>query len=290
LNREGKWPIPHREENPYVEAFWKWWPDLYRDLHTFRITGGEPLLSIDTWNILDYVIEHKNPNTELQLAINSNLGVPDELIDRFIEKVQKIEDEERVREFIVFTSVDTWGEQAEYIRNGLNFNRFWDNLNKLLEKCNKVNLTIMSTYNALSVSNYERLLHGIYDLKTTYGSADRYWESAVFLDSSYLRYPEHQTVQVLPNDFAGLIYRQTQLAEYMATPNFETRLIGYSDIEVQKLKRIYDWHISRDESDMTEQRKNFYTFFSEHDKRRGTNFCKIFPELEDFYYQCKSLL
>jgi organic radical activating enzyme len=290
LNREGKWPIPHREENPYVEAFWKWWPDLYRDLHTFRITGGEPLLSIDTWNILDYVIEHKNPNTELQLAINSNLGVPDELIDRFIEKVQKIEDEERVREFIVFTSVDTWGEQAEYIRNGLNFNRFWDNLNKLLEKCNKVNLTIMSTYNALSVSNYERLLHGIYDLKTTYGSADRYWESAVFLDSSYLRYPEHQTVQVLPNDFAGLIYRQTQLAEYMATPNFETRLIGYSDIEVQKLKRIYDWHISRDESDMTEQRKNFYTFFSEHDKRRGTNFCKTFPELEDFYYQCNSLL
>ena len=37
---EDKMPIPHREENPYVEAFWKWWPELYRDLHTFRITGG----------------------------------------------------------------------------------------------------------------------------------------------------------------------------------------------------------------------------------------------------------
>jgi hypothetical protein len=33
-----------KEHNPYVEAFWKWWPDLYRDLHTFRITGGEPLM------------------------------------------------------------------------------------------------------------------------------------------------------------------------------------------------------------------------------------------------------
>ena len=37
-------PIPQREPNPYTDAFWKWWPELYRDLHTFRITGGEPLL------------------------------------------------------------------------------------------------------------------------------------------------------------------------------------------------------------------------------------------------------
>ena len=52
------------------------------------------------------------------------------------------------------------------------------------------------------------------------------------------------------------------------TPNFETRLIGYSDIEVQKLKRIYDWMLSRDEKDMDEHRRNFYRFFSEHDRRR----------------------
>ena len=42
---EDKWLQKQTEHNPYVEAFWRWWPDLYRDLHTFRITGGEPLLS-----------------------------------------------------------------------------------------------------------------------------------------------------------------------------------------------------------------------------------------------------
>ena len=47
---EGKWPTKQTEHNPYVEAFWKWWPDLYHDLHTFRITG-EPLLSKDTWKV-----------------------------------------------------------------------------------------------------------------------------------------------------------------------------------------------------------------------------------------------
>ena len=35
-------PIPAREENPYVEAFWEWWPTLYTKLKHFRMTGGEP--------------------------------------------------------------------------------------------------------------------------------------------------------------------------------------------------------------------------------------------------------
>ena len=75
----------------------------------------------------------------------------------------------------------------------------------------------------------------------------------------------------------------------MATPNFETRLIGYSDIEVQKIKRIHDWLLSRDEEKMVEQRRNFYRMFSEHDKRRGTDFVKTFPELENFWNMCKEL-
>ena len=289
LKREDKMPIPHRDYNPYVEAFWKWWPELYRDLHTFRITGGEPLLSKDTWGVMDYIIDEPNPNKDLQLAINSNLGVPDELIDRFIEKIQKIEDKEKVKEFIVFTSVDTWGEQSEYIRNGLEFNRFWDNMNKILEKCPRVNLTIMSTYNALSVPNYHKLINGVYDLKQKYGSQDRYWKSAVFLDSSYLRHPEHQTVQVLPDKWTNNIFKQAQLTDYLAVPSFEHKYVGYSDIEVQKIKRIWDWRVAtwpQKDSQVINHRYNFGKYFQEHDKRRGTDFCKTFPELEEFYQDC----
>ena len=52
LRTLGKMPIPHREENPYVDAFWKWWPELYASLHTLRLTGGEPLMSKDCWQVL----------------------------------------------------------------------------------------------------------------------------------------------------------------------------------------------------------------------------------------------
>jgi hypothetical protein len=287
---ENKMPIKHSELNPYVDAFWKWWPDLYKDLHTFRITGGEPLMSKDTWDVLDYIIDHSDPNRNLQLAINSNLGVPDKLIDKFIDKVNKICDENRVREFIIFTSCDSWGEQAEYIRNGLEFNRFWDNVNKILARCPRVNLTFMVTYNALSVPNYIKLINGVYDLKKNYGSNDRYWNSAVFLDTSYLRYPMHQTVQILPYDFSNHIINQTKLITYYASPSFDHRHIGYSDVEVQKVKRIVDWMTApQDASQQMKNRYNFYQYFSEHDKRRNTNFCKTFPELEEFYNFCKTI-
>lgn len=287
LKNEDKKPILQREYNPYVEAFWKWWPELYRDLHTFRITGGEPLLSKDTWGVLDYIINEKNPNKELKIAINSNLGVPDKLIDKLIEKINKIEDENRVKEFIIFTSCDTWGEHAEYIRNGLKFNQFWDNINKILTKCPKVVITFMVTYNALSVFKYDTFIKEVYKLKDYYASEDRYWNSATFLDSSYLRHPVHQTVKILPYQLSNLILNQVKLINFLATPSFNSKQIGYSDIEMQKVKRIYDWMISpNDENLLLKSRLDFYKFFNEHDKRRGTNFVKTFPELEEFYNFC----
>ena len=287
LKANNKMPIHHKDYNPYVEAFWKWWPDLYRDLHTFRITGGEPLLAKDTWKVLDYIIDHPNPNKKLNLAINSNLGIPDDLVDKFIEKIKKIEDEERVNEFIIFTSVDGWGKQAEYIRNGLEFNRFWDNMNKVLSACPRLNVTIMSTFNGLSVPSYYKLINGVYELKTAYASTDRYWISAVFLDSSYLRFPSHQTLQVLPSVWDNEVLKCASHADFLGTPKFDNRLIGYSDVEIQKIKRSYDWMKAR--KDMTNQRRNFGNFFTAHDERRGTDFKKTFPELADFFEYCKTL-
>ena len=81
-------------------------------------------MSKDTWKVLDYIIKEPNPNKNLKLAINSNLGIPKKLFDRFVDKINRICDEDRVKEFIVFTSVDGWAQSFEYGRNGLVFNYF----------------------------------------------------------------------------------------------------------------------------------------------------------------------
>jgi len=289
VKSEGKMPYKHSEHNPYVKAFWEWWPDLYKDLHTFRITGGEPLLSKDTWDVLDYIIKHPSPNKKLNLSINSNLGVPDNLIDKLIEKLQIITDKELVNEMIIYTSLDGWGAQAEYIRHGLEFNRFWDNVNKILEKVPKVTIVFMTTYNALSVFSFRTFLKNVLNLRIEHKNPDRYWLTTTPVDASYLRYPPHQTVKILDLEHKELIRKQAEFVVYNSVENYDGDNMGFNDIEVQKIKRIYDWSLSED-TKLNQNRLDFIKFVDEHDIRRGTNFLKTFPEMEEFYYKIKNKL
>ena len=62
------------EENPYATAFHKWWEsDLHKTLQELRITGGEPLMSGETWKLLDWFKQNRG-KSQTRLAINSNLG------------------------------------------------------------------------------------------------------------------------------------------------------------------------------------------------------------------------
>ena len=46
------------------------------------------------------------------------------------------------------------------------------------------------------------------------------------------------------------------------------------------------WRENADAS--TQNKKNFYAFFNEHDRRRLTRFLNTFPEMEEFWEECKN--
>ena len=52
LDKTGQLPMPITKPNPYIDAFWQWWPDAVKDLEIFRITGGEPLLSKQVFRVV----------------------------------------------------------------------------------------------------------------------------------------------------------------------------------------------------------------------------------------------
>jgi hypothetical protein len=289
LKDKGEMPYKKSEHNPYVDAFWKWWPEMYHELHTFRITGGEPLLSKDTFNLLDFIINTPSPNKNLSLCINSNLGVPDKVFNNFVEKMDKIINEELVYEFIIFTSLDTWGKQAEYIRHGLDFNLVWERIDYLLDRFKPLTIDIMSTYNALSVPNYQELIKNVYAQKQRHHNPYRYWGSALLLDSSYLRWPPHQSVKVLNPEWGYEIDQQAKLADFYEQIRVGTDDgYGFTDIEINKIKRIKDWFYVKEEDSVTRRnRKDFYNFIIQHDDRRQVSFVETFPELDSFLRQCK---
>lgn len=289
LKNTDQVPYKHSEDNPYVESFWKWWPNLYNDLDTFRITGGEPLLSKDTWAVLEHIATTDNPNRNLNLSINSNLGVPKNLIERFISLSEKIINEGRVKTLIVFTSCDTYGKQAEYARHGLNFEEFVDNIELILGRLPKVTVNIMCAFNVFSPFGYEKLIDTVFELKKKYHNKERYWISAVQLDTSYIRYPQHLTVKVLEKEHKELILKAAKKSYYYAMREFTHDHYGFSDTEVQKIKRLYDYSVGFDYSVNEQQNKiDFVNFVDEHDKRRGTNFVETFPELEKMYTNVKN--
>jgi organic radical activating enzyme len=289
LELKKEMPYKHSEHNPYLEAFWEWWPNLYKDLHTFRITGGEPLLAKDTFKVLEYIQTNWEQNPNLSLAINSNLGVPDNLIDKFIEIAEDLCNNNKIKELIIFTSVEAKDKQAEYVRFGLDYEKFWNNIDKILTKLPKVTINVMATFNALSVFTYGDVIEQIFDMKKKHANDVRYWISAIQLDTSYLRWPKHLSVKILEREHKELILESAKKAFYYATPEFNHENIGFSDVEVQKIKRIYDYSIAEDETfDVEQNRKDFVSFVDEYDERRGTNFILTFPELKNFYYDVKN--
>jgi hypothetical protein len=276
---QEKMPIPEREENPYVDAFWKWWPSLYPDLHTFRITGGEPLMTKHTFRVLDYIID--NPNPKMELAINSNCVVDDKLFDQFVEKIKIIQDKKAVRSVILFTSCEAHGARAEYIRNGLNYDKWLQNCARILSQVPSLNFSIMSTYNALSVTSYTDFLIDVLELKKKYSNDQR----VVSIDIPYLDHPKWMNVGILTSQFKPSILSQLKyMKSNQITPD---NPIGFAEWEIGKLERIQ--YLFQEEQDPVNQ-KDFVLFFDEHDRRRNTKFLDTFPEMKDFYQYCKELI
>lgn len=286
-------PIPNREHNPYVEAFWKWWPDLYPSLKHFRITGGEPLMSRNTFKVMDYIIE--NPRPDLEFSINTNMVVPKPLMDRCLENLKRITGDGLVKKMRIYTSAEAHGAKAEYIRNGLVYNEWLDNINRFLELCPDLEFTIMSTFNALSVTSYNDFLKDFMSIRQNHLRRNE-THSPILIDVPYLRYPEHQAAYILTNDYLDVAANIRDTAK--------KNIVSYTDgsdvmqypwlhaHEATKIERVYNVMKSEMTDDVTRnstQRADFYRFFSEHDRRRGTNFLTVFPEMEDFYNLCKEL-
>lgn len=269
--------FPISEENPYVEAFWKWWPDLHKNLDYFRITGGEPLLSKNTFKILDYLIE--NPREELIVDINSNLCADEKIVEKFIQKAEIISQNQRIS---VYTSCEAHGEKAEYIRPGLNYKQWLVNCRDFLLRVPNSRLGLMSTYNILSVTSFTDFLKDMLKLK-------REFPHRVFVDIPVLINPPYLQANVLTKNF---IEDVTKSINYMYSGldiGYWEPLCGngYHEWEISKLIRIFNQFKGRPSNrGLIQHRIDFKKFIDEHDRRYNQNFLDIFPEYKDFYNFC----
>ena len=259
-----------KDDNPYIEAFWKWWPSLKNDLHTLRITGGEPLMNPKAMQFFELL--DKEPAPDLSVSLNSNLGVTENKVHQLISTVKNLLKEKKIKKFSLYTSIDSYGEKAEYMRTGLDCDLWERNLKSVLNAGGSVNL--MCTFNILSVTNFKLLLEKIIEWRKEYG------KDKVKFDTPYLKTPIHWTLDILTEDFD----------QYMnETLSFIENNDWFTDIECEKFKRIVNYMKNSvpDQSHIIRGRRDFYVFFKESDNRLGTDFLKTFPEYSNFYKLCQ---
>jgi MoaA/NifB/PqqE/SkfB family radical SAM enzyme len=279
-------PIPVREHNPYVEAFWRWWPDLYPKLKHFRMTGGEPLMDKNTHRVFDYILAFPKP--DLHVDVTSNFSVEEGLFAAYLDKVKELCTGERIEHFMQYVSLDTGiAEHAEYIRDGLEYQRLMAYVHRYLTAVpGRNSLTYIITMNNLSILGLQRLLEHILDLRRLYNTDyQRIW-----FDTPILRTPSWQSLQILPESYVRILENIVKWMELNKLEEDSDRFDGFKDYEIQRLKRDIDWmragrKLTKDYVEKT--RADFYRFFHEYDQRRGLSFDNTFPQMREFYQECK---
>jgi organic radical activating enzyme len=257
------------EVNPYVEAFFKWWEtDLSRTLKELRLTGGEPLMSGDTWKLIEWF---KSNDTDMRFAMNSNLGAKDDLIDRLVDATHSM------KHFHLYTSNEAVGTQSEYIRDGLVWDKWTSNVDKVLRDGNLEGFHMMCTINALCLDSLPEFLTQCLDWKDLCG------KDFPTFSLNILRFPSFQSPLVLPDEIRNAYKLKLQT---WFDANKDSPLLH--QFELNQLQRLIDYldvvktpHMGAAEQSVLQQ--DFKQFYTQYDQRRNKNFTQAFPNLAEWY-------
>ena len=266
--------------NPYVDAFWRWWPELSKELEEIRVTGGEPLMTPSIYKLFDWFKETDEPNAKkMRLAINSNLMAKPGLLNKFIDATQHID------HFHVYTSCEAFGAQAEYIRDGLDWEIWTAQFERFATEARYEGVHMMMTVNALCLDTICQFLDWTLSMKRKYG------HHVPGISVNILRFPSFQSPLTLPDNLRKMYH--DELSEWLD----DTRNKGERDMhgvellqawEQDQISRLIEYldvvktpHRNTAEQYLLDH--DFKVFYEQYDSRRGHDFRATFPRLVEWY-------
>lgn len=250
--------------NPYVEAFWKWLEtDLKDSLHELRVTGGEATLSPNFWKLLDWF--KNQPTSNIRLSVNSNLSCTDEVMKKLLSSTKLI------KRFSLYTSNESFGPYSEYIRDGLKWDHWLKNVEKILSDFKIEDFGMMMTMNALCLFSLTDFMDVMLDLKSKYQS------NKPFMSFNILRFPSFLSVLTLPKHIRE--ERSKHLQDWL---NKNSNHPYFTEWEQQSLARLINYLVSVEKSSEVAspfdlRAHDLKSFLAQYDQRRNKNYKSLFP-------------
>ena len=267
----------------FDEKFWEWFNKVGVECGRIGIIGGEPLIMPEFYTFVDKLVEAKKNSKvtrKTSLWIVTNMNTPKNYLDKFLNYLPKLSETFNVE---ILVSMESVGKKAEYIRNGVDWDKFVSNLDKVLSnKDVEFNFGFIPSLNALSISSLKDFVMFAESLYYKYGRP-------VAIKQSIVNFPSQQSPFILTPDFAKYV---DECIEYM-TPKIDNMPIvpdyhGRWDTFIEFIKPL-SASIRENTIDRTEQRRKFAQWFDDFDVRRKINLLETFPEYTEFYNYCKTL-
>lgn len=247
----------------WYSSFLEWFDVVYVHLERIALMGGEPTFSPMFVPLSNHIVDklkiaaHRN----CALSIVTNLNWKKDILEHIHHIRKELPDHIKL---VLEVSMESFGSQAEYIRNGVNWDRFVSNL-KSVSSLDNVEIKLITTLNGLCISSikeyFKLIKHIEIENKKSFAViVNRLvfpkWLSFDILDSSFKHYVEDfiQWLEIYNDETKHeLLITMRQLLVEMNNPK-DPNLIGY-----------------------------FIKWTREMDKRRGSDFITIFPEFASMF-------
>jgi len=246
----------------YFEKFLNWLKLNIKQLKRLHLLGGETFIQHTLMTEVLNIIE-QCPNPELQFNIFSNMNVPDRYWDLYTSRIHDLQKHGNIKCFDLTGSIDCWGEEAKYARFGLDLNKFESRLAWASEQGDWLRLNVNQTITALTVRTMPELIEKI----VYYGKnkhIGQYFE--LYIGSQMFQHPNIYSYDFWKEDFDRIfnlmpkrtLEHQEAIVRMQGVSQYLQKSQQHNWAEIEKLKIYLD----------------------ELDRRRGTNWKKVFPYLD----------
>jgi hypothetical protein len=247
-------------DDVYFEKFNEWLENNVQHLVRLHLLGGETYLQ---HRLLDSVLTilERRPNPKLQLNIFSNFNVPDRLWTKYNSRVRDLVTAGNIQYFDLTASIDCWGTEAEYVRQGLDLDKFEEKFAWATEQ-SWLRLNVNQCVTAMTIRSMPALIEKIKQY-SQHRHIGHYFE---FTITDHFQHPEIFAYNTWDNDFDCILKAMPRDTQHQleAIP----RMIGLQ----KQLQRVTE-HNQR-------EIEQFKIYFDELDRRRNTNWREIFPYLD----------
>lgn len=155
--------VPTTTDYPLlVDKFFQYLNKNYSHLRSLNILGGEPFYQKEFPDILDFII--KNKNQDLTFTVVSNLMVSSDAIESFVSKMKYALVNRRLKRIDITASIDCFGPESEYVRDGLKLDVWTKNFEYLLGQ-KWLYVSINNTITNLTIKTLPELLKYVNELR-----------------------------------------------------------------------------------------------------------------------------